>query len=138
MRIVADTNVLVSALLWCGPPRDLLIAAEHGVITLWTSPALLDELSGVLVREKFSQRLRRLRTTPQELPTGYVKLAHIVIPHRIPTVAHADPDNNLVLACADRADAAHIVTGDASLLALGRYQRTLIVPPALFRARILG
>ena len=61
MRVVVDTSTLVSALLWSGLPRHLLTAAERGQITPYTSPALLDELAGVLARPKFALRLSALR-----------------------------------------------------------------------------
>jgi putative PIN family toxin of toxin-antitoxin system len=52
MRVVADTNIVVSGLLWRGGPRQILDAARDGVIELFTSGALLDELEEVLTREK--------------------------------------------------------------------------------------
>jgi putative PIN family toxin of toxin-antitoxin system len=52
MRVVPDTNTVVSGLLWQGAPHDLLILASTGEITLYTSPALLAELRDVLNRPK--------------------------------------------------------------------------------------
>jgi len=54
VRAVADTNTVVSALLWTGAPRALLIAARAGKLSLYTSAALLDELSEVLTRARSS------------------------------------------------------------------------------------
>jgi len=51
MRIVADTNIVVSALLWRGNPRRLLDAARDGIIELFTSAVLLEELEEVLSRD---------------------------------------------------------------------------------------
>ena len=48
MRLVLDTNVVVSGLLWDGPPRRLLDLAVRGDIALFSSTVLLDELAGVL------------------------------------------------------------------------------------------
>ena len=56
MRVVADTNVIVSGLLWHGPSRQLLNAARQGTVELFTSGALLAELEEVLQREKFIKR----------------------------------------------------------------------------------
>lgn len=64
MRLVADTNVVVSGLLWHGPSRLLLNAAREGSVELCTSVALLSELEEVLRREKFSQRLLTANGTP--------------------------------------------------------------------------
>lgn len=54
MRAVADTNVVVSGLLWHGPPRQVLDAARNGVVSLFTSAELLAELEEVLSRESFA------------------------------------------------------------------------------------
>src|SRR6266571_5322928 len=56
VHVVADTNTVVSGLLWYGPPRQVLDAARTGTITLSTSAPLLAELAEVLQRPKFAQR----------------------------------------------------------------------------------
>ena len=132
MRVVADTSVLVSALLWQGVPHRLLTAAEAGRVALYTSPTLLDELAGVLAREKFAARVTRLRTTVNELITGYVKIAHLVLPAPIPPVVIEDPTDDAVLACALTAQAQYLVSGDAHLLSLKRHQTVEIVAPRAF------
>ena len=57
MRVVADTNTVVSGLLWHGNPRRVLEAARAGALQLYTSAALLAEIEEVLQRPKFAQRL---------------------------------------------------------------------------------
>ncbi|MGZ8844502.1 MAG: putative toxin-antitoxin system toxin component, PIN family [Pyrinomonadaceae bacterium] len=57
MRVVADTNIIVSGLLWRGNPRLVLEAARDGLIDLYASAVLLDELEEVLSREKNRERL---------------------------------------------------------------------------------
>ena len=57
MRIVADTNTVVSGLLWRGKQRRILDAARDGIVELCISDALLYELEDVLSRPKFSKRL---------------------------------------------------------------------------------
>ena len=54
MRLVLDTNVVVSGLFWGGPPRRLLDLAREGRVVLFSSGVLLDELAGVLERDKFA------------------------------------------------------------------------------------
>ena len=58
MRVVADTNVVLSGLLWHGLTRELLHAARQGTVELFTSGALLAELEEVLQREKFLEASR--------------------------------------------------------------------------------
>ena len=57
MRLVLDTNVVASALLWGGIPRLLLQAGRVQQATLYTSPALLAELTDILGRRKFGKKI---------------------------------------------------------------------------------
>ncbi|MBI4323830.1 MAG: putative toxin-antitoxin system toxin component, PIN family [Chloroflexi bacterium] len=64
MKIVVDTNTLVSASLWNGSPARLLDAIRAGKLTLVQSPLLWAEFVGVLSRPKFAARLRLAGLTP--------------------------------------------------------------------------
>jgi putative PIN family toxin of toxin-antitoxin system len=57
MRVVPDTNIVLSGLLWRGNPRRILDAARAGDIKLFTTATLLAELEDVLGRKKFVERL---------------------------------------------------------------------------------
>ena len=58
MRIVLDTNIVLSGLLWRGTPHHVLAAiAQRSNIQLYTSAALLDELADVLTRASAVKRL---------------------------------------------------------------------------------
>jgi len=54
VRFVADTNIIISGLLWHGPPRRVLESARAGDTELFTSPTILSELDDVLRRPKFA------------------------------------------------------------------------------------
>lgn len=132
MRVVADTNVIVSAMLWIGSPHQILVASEDARLTLCTSPSLLRELTGVLSRPKFAPRLRSLQVSVSELTTGYARLARLVNPQRIIRVVAEDPADDEVLACALAARAHYIVSGDTDLLRLRSYRGISILSPRLF------
>ena len=129
MRVVADTNTIVSGLMWYGAPRQVLDAARNSKIELFTSPVLLAELEDVLCREKFFQRLEKINRKPHDLVIGYPSLAMIVSPETISPVILADPDDDSVLACAIAADAKIIVSGDSHLLELKEYRGIQILSP---------
>jgi uncharacterized protein len=120
VRVVADTNTVVSAFLWGGPPAAVLAAAREARITLFTSPVLLAELEDVLSRDKFAARIARVGSAVPQMLAGFRALTAIVRPAPIePTVR--DPDDDHVLACALGAEAALIVTRDRDLLDLGTF-----------------
>ncbi len=136
MRVVADTNTIVSGLLWHGAPRQVLDAAREGTITLFISAVLLDELEEVLARPKFSVRLERIRLQPKDLAQGFSALATMVKPTDIPRVVDADVDDDAVIACAVAARAQAIVTGDNDLLRLKKYTEISILTAPELLAQI--
>jgi uncharacterized protein len=130
VRLVADTNTVVSGLLWPGPQRRLLELARLRLLTLFTTVPLLLELDNVLKRPKFAERLRAADVTATDLVLGYAALAVIVDPATIEPHIDADPDDDAVLACALAAKADVIVSGDRHLLTLAAYAMIPILPVA--------
>ncbi len=111
LRLVLDTNTVLSALLWGGTPARLIKAARATEIALWSSPALMEELHGVIHREKFVKRLAERRLSAVVLFDGYAALCNLATPQAIPrTSIDADDDEVLATALASRAHL--IVSGD--------------------------
>ena len=129
VRVVADTNTVVSAFLWGGPPAEVLSAAREQRIQLFTSAALIAELEEVLARERFAARITRVGSSVADLLAGYRALTHLVRAPAITPVSR-DPDDDHVLACAIAAQAPLIVTRDRDLLVLGAFRDIRIVPAA--------
>lgn len=132
VRIVLDTNILVSALLSAhGAPRRLLDAARAQVFEICSSPVLMAELLDVVSREKFAQRFTAAGLTPLGIVKEIRRIAHLATPENVPRVIADDADDDHVLACAVAGHADLIVSGDQHLHALGgQYQGIPIVRPA--------
>ena len=130
MRAVFDTNVLVSALLWHGPPHALLEQVRNGSIALITSPALLAELADVIGRAKFDAILVRANTSREQALAQVRQLAEVVDPPPLPQPVCRDPDDDAVLALALAAKVDCIVSGDNDLLVLETFQGIAIITPA--------
>ena len=137
MRIVLDTNVVVSALLWRGTPYRLLDAIRsRRDARLLTSPALLDELARVLTRPSASMRLAAAGKTVHEALANYVDAVEIVEPEHVPRVVPDDADDDLVIAAALAAGADWIVSGDADLLSMKSHQEIPILTPTQAMQRL--
>lgn len=129
MRIGADTNVIVSAFLWGGVPRQLLDAAEAQRVELFTSRALIAELEDVLSRQKLTAQLSQTRFSAAYLLARYTQLATLIAPGAITVPQLRDPDDAAVIACALSAAADLIVSGDKDLLVLKAHHSIRIVTP---------
>ena len=99
-------------------------------IELFTSTALLAELTNVLWREKFDQKIAAATFTIDQLVDRYAELAVVVRPATGPRIT-PDPDDNVVIGTALAAKADCIVTGDRTFLAVGAYQGVRIVSVAM-------
>ena len=136
MRLVLDTNVVVSALLWRGTPHKLLAACRNSSTSFYTSSVLLQELAGILDRDKFAKILAANVFTAKDALDEYVNFSHVVKTQPLVRPVCPDPDDDAVLACALAAKADLIVSGDSDLLNLGEYQGIAIVSPAEALKRI--
>lgn len=126
MRILLDTNVIISALFFGGKPRAILesiIKKEHiGV----TSPVLLSELADVL-RKKFGYAKDAVSAVDERLRRQY----EVVLPSSSVDILADSPDNRVLEAAAEGACDV-IITGDRALLALKKYRKIEIVTPEQF------
>ena len=136
MRLVLDTNIVASGLLWDGTPARIIDAAQDGAIQIYTSRMLLAELASILKRTKFAKVVAASGLGIEDLVLGYAELALLVEPLPIPPTIIADPDDDHVLACALSAQADLIVSGDKHLLNLGIFQNIEIITAAQFMERI--
>ena len=131
LRVVLDTNVLVSGLAYpASIPGRILGAWRQGAIDLVLSRYILDEMVRVL------PRLRRISLTPSEirdLADSFLFLAEIVEPNAELEKALRDKADQLVLGTLRSAKADYLITGDKDLLALGELYP--IVTPAVFWER---
>ena len=129
MRLVLDTNVVASAILWGGTPRLLLQAAREKRVELFTSTAMLAELTDILGRRKFARKIAASQLTIDQLVDGYAQLAALVRPAATPRIA-PDPDDDVVIGTALAAKADLVVTGDKPLLTVSEHQGVRIVSVA--------
>jgi putative PIN family toxin of toxin-antitoxin system len=136
VRLVLDTNTALSGLLWGGTPGRLIDAAQATRVELLSSAALLAELQGVLMREKFVGQLARRGLSVADVFDGYAALVTLVTPAAIAPTIVRDPADDQVLAAALAARADAIVSGDAHLLDLKQFQGIPIVSTAEALLRI--
>ena len=137
MRVLLDTNVLVSALITKGTPPDLLYQAwDAGAFDLVTSREQMSELERVLRYEKLKPYIRREDAEALTETLSAVALVVEAVPH---IELSADPNDNMILATAIAGEADLLVTGDKSdLLSLEAVNGIPIVTPREALVRMEG
>ncbi|MEK7208211.1 MAG: putative toxin-antitoxin system toxin component, PIN family [Patescibacteria group bacterium] len=136
MRVVLDTNVVISGLLWKGVPSDILALAQEGRITVCVSADNIVELKETLSRPKFRKALTVTKRSAGEVVNGFLEFAEEHPVARFPSVQiHADPSDDVFLACAITAGASYIISGDKHLLKLQRFRGVDILSASAFLRR---
>jgi putative PIN family toxin of toxin-antitoxin system len=130
-RVVFDTNVWISGLLWRGKPYQCLLLARAGVVRAVYCNSMLAELMREL-RETFCFSANRVQAVTYELRS---KAELVEIPGSLHVVPD-DPDDDKFVECAVVSGASVIVSGDAHLLNLREYHGIAILSPAEFLARL--
>ena len=127
MRVVLDTKTVVSGFLWGNAPRALIEAAVDARIKIFTCAALIEELAGILPRQRFAKRLTEKQLSIPALIERYSALAEIIEPASLSGSVSPDPDDDVVLATALAARAELIVSRDKHLRNLKHFHRIPIL-----------
>jgi putative PIN family toxin of toxin-antitoxin system len=133
MRVVLDTNILVSALIApAGKPAAIYNAWEASKFTLLTCATQLDELRATLHKPKVAELIKPYKAG--RLVNQIKKLAEDIDPLP-PVKCSPDPTDDFLLALSEAGEADYLVKGDKSgLLVLGRHHATRIVSAREFAA----
>jgi putative PIN family toxin of toxin-antitoxin system len=128
IKVVLDTNVIISGLGWKGNPREIIKLWEKAKITFYISAEILNEYIEVLERNiipaidyKWFVRLLEEK-----------KNIEIVKPQEHFDIIKEDPDDNIFLDCGITGNVKYIITGDDHLLNLKEFKGIKILTPADF------
>jgi len=134
MRIVCDTNVLLSGLLFGGSCRTIIRLVSEGRVDGFTSSALMTELEGVLLRPKFGLGTSQVGAIVDLVRQTFVSVS----PRETITAVAEDPDDDAVMEAATAAAADVVVSGDEHLLRLGEFHGIRIISPACLAEELRG
>ncbi len=133
MRVVLDTNVIVSALTGTGPTKQLIVLWKEKKILPLLSKEGADEILRVLTYPKFHLSGDEV----QSLFERFLAYAEPVVIKKISAVISADPTDDSFLACAIEGHAKYLVSGDHHLLDLGHYKTIPIITVKEFLSKFL-
>lgn len=133
MKIVVDTNVLISGVFFGGYPRKILSAIINDGITACATAEIVDEYNDI-VREMISRKQGHLNK--DILSPLVVKMEIVEATTKVDICR--DPNDNKFLGCAKDAQALYVVSGDKDLLVLQSFENIEIVTAKEFCERYLG
>jgi len=125
IKVVIDTNVYISGIIFGGTPGKVLELAKDKKIVVFTSPSILLEVADKL-NKKFHWNEEKVKVTLKAIS----KITEVVTPKIKLKVVKEDSSDNKILECAVVANANYVVTGDKHLLKLKRFEDIKIITPA--------
>ena len=134
MRVVIDTNVLVSGLFGIknSPSSQILSAIRAQKIILVTSPSILDEVNEVINRDRIVEKTKMSPKERMDFMGKLIERSDVTAGKQLPQILGRDAKDDKFLSCAFEAQADYIITGDEDLLVLGKFKGTKIVTPREF------
>lgn len=124
-RVVLDTNIYLSGIIFGGNSRHILDLIIKKKIEAITSPAILLEISQKL-KQKFKWSQDKIVLTIKTI----IKTTRIIKPKEILRVVRADKSDNKIIEAAVESNSNYIISGDKHLLKIKKYKKVRIVTPA--------
>jgi putative PIN family toxin of toxin-antitoxin system len=134
LRVVVDTNVLVSGLFGIEntPPLKILTAIRKQKIILVTSAVIMEEVSTVINREKISNKIHLNEEERKVFIDELIARSDVTAGKQLARNFGRDIKDDKFLACGVEGGADYIITGDRDLLVLTGYEGIKIVSPREF------
>jgi len=127
-KVILDTNIFVSAIIFGGKPREVLRLIQKGKIEGFITSFIVSELKEVL-RKKFDFSEEKLRNVEDLVTDDFIKIEPKV---SLLVIKNYLADNKIIEAAVE-ADADYLITGDKKhLLRLKKYKKTKIVTAETF------
>jgi len=133
VRLVVDTNVLISGAFYPGPSSRVLDACVRGEFQIVLPPEIIDEYTRV--GEEFSRK--RPNVPFARLLDILISTALLVQAPPLPTPVCEDPDDDKFIACAPAGNAKVITSGDKHLLSVSGYAGIEVLRPRRFEDEFL-
>ena len=125
MKVVLDTNVLISAFYFEGNPKIVIKRAIEGIDILYISKEITEEIFDVMSRTKFKTDIIYIEHFIKSLE----EIANTIITKRNLKNISRDNDDNKILECALIAKVDYLITGDKDLLILKNLKTIKIISP---------
>lgn len=134
IRVVVDTNILISALISKkpSPPFQIYQLIKSGNFLLITSSTILEELEDVITREEIVKLHQRTSGQIKEILEEIIETSYIIPGLVNVEVVKEDPDDDKFIAAAIEGRADYIITGDKPLLNIKEYHGIKIISPREF------
>jgi len=127
LKLVLDTNTIISAFFWNGNEAELFRKIEQGKAALFITREILAEIEDVIKRPKFDKVMKNAGLTPDQIMQKIVSLSHLVIAPKFNIKVCRDEKDNKFLECSESAKVDYLVSGDEDLLVLKEYNGIPIV-----------
>ena len=129
IRVVIDTNVVISALLFGGIPGKLITLWKKALITPVVSRDIIDEYIKVLAYPKFNLSREEINYL---LYQEIIPFFEVISVKQRPVIIKEDPSDDKFIRCTQSGNAIVIISGDHHLLSLSSFKEIKILSPSQF------
>jgi len=128
VRVILDTNVVISGVFFTGPPYHILKAWRDGTVHVVVSPEIIGEYQRV--GSVLAKQFPGVDIDP--ILTLFAAAAELIVVPPLPEPVCDDPDDDKFLACALASKTQIIISGDKGLLRVSGYRGIEVIRPRTF------
>jgi uncharacterized protein len=133
MKVVLDTNVWLSGIIWDGEASKIIEKAEKEHIKIIISEDILSEIVNVLNREsKFQKHMVNLKSSIEDLLRTILSISNLVETKTKLDIIKSDPKDNIVLEAAIKGEVECIISYDNHILNMFEFRGIKIISPTEF------
>ncbi len=132
MKVVLDTNVLISGTFWTGEAFKLMQFIEHKKFECFISKEIFQEYLGVLHSDEIVEKADAQNLAVKYASIKVLEMCTLVNPVRKLNVVLEDSEDNKIIECAVQAKADYVISYDWDLLKLKEFEGIQIVLPKTF------
>ena len=132
MRVVLDTNVIISGLLWKGPTKALFDLVDRKLLTVCLTPGIIGEIERVCAYPKFAKQLTSAGIQSNEIISYLLEHSLLYQDEHLVRVVKDDPSDDMFINAAIVSGSKWIISGDKHLLEIKKFNSIHIVSPSVF------
>ena len=132
MKVLLDTNVLVSGTFWIGNSAEIIGLIDTGKFELILSEEIIDEYNDVVNRDEIIDKVYDKGLAINKSVQKVITNSIIVYPIERFNIIKDDPDDNMILECAVEGNADFIITQDNHLLKMKEFRGIKIITTSEF------
>jgi len=131
-KVTLDTNILISGTFWTGSSFKILDMIDKKMVESVSSKDILSEYDKIIKSEEIAEKIENRNLMMSKISQNVISNSRLVEPKEKLDIVKDDPNDNIILECANEGKVDFLITNDKHLLKIKEFEGIKIVTPEEF------